>query len=72
MLDDLESAITGAAVRALRRKAQAQRIRAADGSVIIGEAHNRATLLSPEARVALGLAANFDEIAGMLEMERPR
>jgi hypothetical protein len=66
-MDQLESAIQAAAARALRRRASVQRERAALGTAAVDHGGKLVTIIASEARAALTLAEDFEEIAADLE-----
>jgi hypothetical protein len=67
--DAIERAMCAGAVCALRRRAAEQRQRATDGT-LPADAHSCAvTLRSPEAALALRLAAGLESIATDIEAE---
>jgi len=65
--DALEDAITARVAAALRRRGAVQRQRAADGTSSPGESFPHIEIRSPEAALALKLAADFDAIAVEIE-----
>jgi hypothetical protein len=68
-VDPIELAIRNVAVQAIRRRANALRQKAEDGTSAAGEHFPGVLLRSPEAACALNLAADFDAIAAELERE---
>lgn len=71
-LDAIERAIGTGAVHALHKRAAAQRQRAADGTATIDAHSCDVTLRSPEAALALRLAADLAAIADEIEAEDAR
>jgi hypothetical protein len=67
--DALEIAVKVAAVRALRNRALAQREKAAFGIAKAEPPHSGVIVVSSEARAALNVAADLDDIANELEAE---
>jgi hypothetical protein len=67
--DPIETAMRAGAVHALRKRAAAQRQRAADGSFPAGEHFPGVAIRSPEAALALRLAAGLESIAAAIEAE---
>jgi hypothetical protein len=65
--DPLERAVTVGAIAALRKRAEAQRQKAAEGSAPAGEKFPGVIIQSPEAATAMKIAADFDGIADELE-----
>jgi len=66
-LDAIETAIRGGAVQALRKRAAMQRQRASNGTMPAGEHAPGLMLRSPEAALALCLAAGLESIAAEIE-----
>jgi hypothetical protein len=67
--DELESAIVGAAISALDKRAAALRRQAALEITTVDNDHVKTTIVSSEARAALTLAEDFNSIARDLEAE---
>jgi hypothetical protein len=65
--DELESAIVGAAISALDKRAAALRKQAALGIAVVDNQHGPATIVSSESRASLTLAEDFEAIARELE-----
>jgi hypothetical protein len=65
--DELTSAIVGAAISALDKRAAALRKQAALGVTIFDNEHGPATIVSSESRASLTLAEDFESIARELE-----
>ena len=59
----------GGAITTLRRRANAQRKIAADGTVAAGDKYPGVSIKSPEAACSAILAADWDEVADDLEQE---
>jgi len=72
ILDAIETAFHSGAVQALRKRAALQRQRAADGITPAGEHAPGLMLRSPEAALALCLAAGLESIAAEIEAEGVR
>ena len=67
VLGEIELAIGGAAVRALRARVDKQRKKVADGSSIAGD--SGVLVRSPEAAMATKLADAFEGLAAEIEAE---
>ena len=67
--DPIETAIRGATVRAIRKRAAVQPGKAVEGTLPAGEHAPDLMLRSPEAALALRLAVGLEAIAGELEAE---
>jgi hypothetical protein len=67
MTDALESAITAAAVRALRHRAEAIRKRAAVGVIVLDGYRRPVIVVTSEAATAIKIAKSFDDIAVEIE-----
>ena len=68
-LDAIETAIHSGAVQALRKRAAMQRQRASNGTMPAGEHAPGLMLRSPEAALALCLAAGLESIAAEIEAD---
>jgi hypothetical protein len=69
MSDSLESAIRAGAARALRDRAAAQRSKAVEGTIPLGDDFPGIVIRSPEAALADSLADGLERIASDLESE---
>jgi hypothetical protein len=67
--DQLECAIVGGAIAMLRKHANVQRQIAHDGTVAAGDKYPGVLIRSPEAACAATLAADWDEVADLLDSE---
>jgi hypothetical protein len=66
-LEAIDAAIRAGAVAALRKRAQSQRERAADGATAPGAKFPGVVLRSPESAHALRIAADLEQIADDVE-----
>jgi hypothetical protein len=66
-LDSVESAVVHGAITALRKRANAQRQIANEGTVAAGDKYPGVLIRSPEAACAASLAGDWDEVADDLE-----
>ena len=68
-IDELENVITGRVIAALRKRANAQRRIAKDGTLDAGDKFPNVLIGSPESASATMLAGDWNEIADDLERE---
>jgi hypothetical protein len=70
-LGEIDRAVRAGAARALRTRADLQRLRAAEGSSSAGEKYPDVVVRSPEAAMAANLADAFERIAIEIEAGAP-
>ena len=68
-VDQLEADITAAAVRALRKRAEAISKRAAPGVVVLDGYRRPVVVITSETAASLKIAKDFDRIAAEIETE---